>query len=290
MIHRILIDRLKYLEIIFWKKLITLMGKRWFLRVAVSVFLVIILSLVVLTSLFTYEVVWSRRNDAQTATDLFLTHSGGEAIHQNNTLIIVVDQLTTSKLLYKPELEGVWLVASTSKAPRLIFLPLYPNSLQGGLQADLNMASQFSLTWNNRPADDFFDYLFSLDIHWDNYILMDDTALLNLAGLAGGVFVDDYGLVDDLDLIEQLILSIPQPQSHAILADSICGRSWELFQRSDPNLVIKRLSGHFYSDLDWRYLVIGWMNMQNYSASFTCEFPTISFGAARPSYLSKGGE
>jgi hypothetical protein len=277
-------------EIFFWKKMIVLMGKRGFIRVAISASLAIVLLFVFLTSLLTYEFLWSNHNGASAAVELLLKQNENQGFYQHNTLVIIVDQLSMPRLLFEPKLRGVWLVASTSTAPRLTLLPIFPNSLQGGLQLDLRLASNFSLKWDNRPVEEFFDFLVSRNIRWDNYVLLDETALLNLVGLSGGVYIDHYGLVDDLVMIENLTISTQQPQGYAILANSICNRTWDLFQRADSKDVVDRLSGHLYSDLDWRYLVIGWMNMRDYGASFNCEFPTLSYGLAESSYLYKGGD
>ncbi len=98
---------------------------------------------------------------------------------QHNILIIRVDDLQARS----PNLVSIWGLIVYFPEPKLIFQRIYP---LGILEKDKIVAS-FSLSAGNVPSNTFLKSLNqSLNITWDNYILLDTQAGDHFSSWAGG--------------------------------------------------------------------------------------------------------
>jgi hypothetical protein len=112
--------------------------------------------------------------------------SSSTTFHKNY-LVILVDRVD----LVKPDLRNIWLVLTTSPGQSITFLPVFSSSqTTQGTTAEL-LENTFALSENGSPDDSFLNELEKLEIHWSNYLVIDDVVIAQAVDLSGGV--DSYG-------------------------------------------------------------------------------------------------
>lgn len=272
-----LMDISQHLEIRFWMTMVALMQDSRFVRYFPPAALVVVLTLGVFFT--TAATGGLDRGKAEEGAVGFQQR----ASNQYDALIIIVDHLDETQAGHKPALQGAWLAAYLPTAPSLTFLPLYP--IPNDAAAELSLEREFGLGPDGKPVPAFLEALQSREVHWDNYFVLDESALFSLVDLAGGVALDE-GEIDDPDRVIRRALYAEQPQGQAELADALCRRSGYLLANIyspniySPNIgpitALGGLMGHMSTDLDWLKLAAGLGRLSDYTFNFTCEFPTLA--------------
>jgi hypothetical protein len=158
---------------------------------------------------------------------------------QRNLLVAWVDSLHADN----PRLEGLWLVLFVPNSPSLTWLPLYPEGLIESIDGNPQWYADFRLKPDGEIDSQFVANLRSKDVWWNNYLVIDETGLveivnrsLNVNGSpaitpqpdAGDRIIgnmplawEDPGeaLKAQFDLLDSLCLSIPAPNQPAGPAD-----------------------------------------------------------------------
>lgn len=158
---------------------------------------------------------------------------------QRNLLLTWVDSLDAAN----PRLEGLWLILFVPNSPSLTWLPLYPDGLIKSIDGNSQWYADFGLTPDGEIDSQFVSNLRSKDIWWNNYLVIDETGLVEIVNRSlnvngspaitpqpdAGVRIianmplawEDPGeaLKAQFDLLDSLCLSIPAPNQPAGPAD-----------------------------------------------------------------------
>jgi len=263
------------IEITFWNAVIAVLEKKFFVRwapqilIGAAVVLFAVVSGLVIASVRSPDIEPKLEKVAAAPVE----HDAQPNIYgQQNILLVLVDRLDGGS--QPPNLKGVWLVAYLPSSPFVTLMPLYPEALQGGAAEDANLENLFNFSPDGGPESQFLEALRAKDIRWDNYIVVDEFALLDMVDFMGGIELEQ-GYITDSSVVAWLTLSSKQPYGQAALAGALCHKTAELLRTSQPDEVLERLSGHFYSDFGVSYIFSKWEEMSKFSISFTCEFPTL---------------
>lgn len=195
------------------------------------------------------------------------------ATGQHNVLLVNVDDLASQS----PRLVGVWLILSIPPEAHLTLLPLYPAVLSGGEEADRYLENSFSLDADRSLAPAFITALQEMDLWWDNYIILDGSAmqeLLKVSVAAGGS-----------RSINQASLSrgLPKPwenreaalHSQSSLLTNLCRQLGGKQLHADPAALYQRISPHLQTDFQPDQILNAWSVMHKLNAPVSCEFPTL---------------
>jgi len=218
---------------------------------------------------------------------------------QLNLLAIGVDHLVSPQ----PNLESLWLIVFSPDVPHLMFLPIYPTSLDGRASDDSGepLVVNFALDTNGDPDQGFRNILKARGIWWDTFILVDEAGISNIMQLFSKVKsgqqtddggspnkprdgqVDALGKQDSAIFIEALTppnsnFPLNQRDQYKLIQE-VCLRSVstspvaiarEAFQliRSSPE--------HIHTDLTFRQIIDLWHGHQESQMGFSCEFPSLA--------------
>jgi hypothetical protein len=176
-------------------------------------------------------------------------------------------------------LEGVWLVVYLPSTSHLTFLPLYPSSLSEDADQDNPLVSLFRLGTDGAPTPIFLEALREeKDVWWDNYLILDETALTAMIDAQGGIDLG-WGRVDGAQAVANLSPESQKPREalveQATLARELCFRAPELFWGANPGGRLDPRSHHVYSDLAFDGSKLDWPGLGEDSGNLTCEFPTL---------------
>ena len=205
--------------------------------------------------------------------------SGDESIiHQRNILVIGVDNLDTAS----PNLESVWLIIYMPNTPHFMLLPIYPTKSltnTSSSTAGENLSDIFQLDSKTSPDAIFLEKLQASDIWWNSYILMDESALVEVAN-----FVSSYNDRKNLDGLSA-INSIPDPWDdptaaligQAEFAQDLCRQTVHLSMVDAWRYMhlFKAIQDHVRTDLDLEQTIAEWQQLMVYSGTISCEFPSL---------------
>lgn len=210
---------------------------------------------------------------------------------QRNILVIGVNHLESPS----PELEGIWLILYLPDMPRVTLMPIYPSVMRGAsggrIIADSALAQNFRLDSKSVPETSFFEALAELDIHWDNYLLLDEIALIDLIDFMGGLektpTVD--GAQSDkttgIQALAHLQPTLNNPE-HALLsqmqiAQRLCRTHLSLNNPPEriPEL-FDTLGKHLVTDLQPSQVIADMKSMLPAGGGITCEFPFLALLSA----------
>lgn len=206
---------------------------------------------------------------------------------QRNILLIGVNHLESPK----PELESVWLILYLPDMPKLTLMPLYPTvgfgHERGQIIADSSLASLFQVGADSIPDPALFRYLSQSKIHWDNYIVFDEIALIDLIDFLGGLETKidpqlaESGRTSGIQALARLQPTAGNPQK-ALLSQT------ELFQQicrtvSSVNAPVQRIpalfktiSNHLVTDLESEQVINDMESMLFSDGQIYCEFPFLT--------------
>jgi len=200
-------------------------------------------------------------------------------IQQRNLLVIGVDDIDSET----PGLNSVWLIIFMPNTPHFMLLPIYPN----GTLADTNQPSTigslveaFHLDRGKTPHDSFFKALEAKEIWWHAYVLLDETALLEISNFVGLNSEDsDPHSSHDFN-------NAPSPEDdplgsllgQAEFVQSLCKRTTHLsaVDRSQYLKFLTKVGGHMRSDLDLETTITEWQQLLKQGGNITCEFPSLA--------------
>lgn len=213
--------------------------------------------------------------------DARLQRATSEPVSQRKILVILVDQLEVAE----PQLVSIWFTTYVQARNLASLIPLYPASLSGGAADDHQLAKAFRLSAAGEPERSFLELMRAKDLAWDNFILLDQTALAELLELSGRL-QPGTGKVDAVQILAQIPQSTREPQAalvaHAQLAQNLCLGSAELVQAVEAQELLERLSLHLRTDLPEKYLADEWQTLRLARSDISCEFPTLTESFSKP--------
>jgi len=195
---------------------------------------------------------------------------------QQNFLIIGVDDLEAES----PRLESVWMLLYIPPTPQFTLIPLYPSAYAGGEETQDYMESTFALGNDLKPNPAFLVAVQSVNTWWNNYIILDETAMANVINTASAdnaINNPDFGS----RTIAMLPLAWEDPKAavlaQAELLNGLCHDFARNFSGKNLDISSKTLSNHVRSDLNAAQLTAMLQQMTiNKSERFRCQFPTIT--------------
>lgn len=201
------------------------------------------------------------------------------SIHQRNLLVIGVDDIDSEA----PSLRSVWLIIFMPNTPHFMLLPIYPNwSLSETSQPNTNdtLPVAFQLDKRKIPRDSFFKALETNDIWWHDYLLLDETALLEISNFIGRK--DDDNSTNNVDVFK----NVPNPDDdplgsllgQAEFVQSLCQQTTYLSNVTAPQYLklLTKVEGHIRSDLDFETTIIDWQQLLKQGRNISCEFPSLA--------------
>jgi hypothetical protein len=192
---------------------------------------------------------------------------------QNNTLLLVVDQLEGSQA----QLQGAWLLVMDPEGSNGIFLPIFPSSTTSTETPTQDLSRLFSLDGSGMPAAAFQEAVRQKNIRWAHILILEHASLAAMAELEGGVDLG-HGLVSGGKAVTWLDSQDPGLPSllerQAVLLGAICLQSSILFENAHIDLISGLLAGPRRSDLSLDEFQQGWKQAGK-NGKFSCEFPTI---------------
>jgi hypothetical protein len=212
---------------------------------------------------------------------------------QRNILLIGVNHMESPS----PELESVWLILYLPDMPRLTLMPLYPSigssNVRGQITADPSLAALFQAGTNSKPNSAFFEKLSQGDIHWDNFVLVDEIALIDLIDFLGGLEtksdpqVAESGKTNGIQALARLQPTAGNPQkallSQTQLFQQLCRSA--SFLNAPPQripVLFQTISNHLVTDLDSEQVIVDLESMLSSGEEISCEFPFLgSLSAAQ---------
>jgi len=207
-------------------------------------------------------------------------------MEQRNVLLIGVDNLGS----LSPTLESVWLILYIPDLPQITWMPIYPQVLrrQDGIriEARANVRGAFEISNGAYPTQGFLNTIEDEGIWWDYYIMVDETAVIELIDTLGGIDSLTLGKLAETstssgseafsnlrstsgNLQEALI-------SQADLIQQLCRIPPESYLKLDQVLSIyQRLDDHIKTDLTPQQIIEGLQGMVGNGGRFVCDFPSL---------------
>jgi hypothetical protein len=194
---------------------------------------------------------------------------------QRNLLVVGVDNLTAAH----PRLEGAWLVMYFKGKPDLTFLPLHPQPNENSKPTSSGIYASFSLDETGHPSQDFLEQL-SQQIWWNNYIVIDKTALTALIDLLGGMQVGNQHLTG-AQVLAKMVSTWEGTNGayvgQARLLSHLCEQAQAIsLSEEQVTAKLKQIETNLATDLDINENLGVWLNKTNNSRSLYCEFPLFS--------------
>lgn len=195
---------------------------------------------------------------------------------QQNFLIIGVNDLEAQS----PRLESIWMLLYIPPTPQFTLVPLYPSPYAGGKELQNYLEKTFALGSDLKPDPAFLVAVQSVNIWWNNYIILDEVAMANVINTASA----DNAL-NDPDFGSRTISTLPlaweEPEAavlaQAELLNGLCHDFARNFSTKKIDIYSKMLSHHVSSDLGATQLTVMLQHMTtNKSERFRCQFPTIN--------------
>jgi hypothetical protein len=190
---------------------------------------------------------------------------------QQNILVIGVDSTEVST----PRLESAWLALYIPDYPGLTLLALYPSVGETGEEQNAFFTNNFLLDERGGPAPSFTAALKEKDLWWDHYVLLDESGLANLIGLANGTQMG----VDNSSNV-RMVTGMPQawedPQaalaSQVALVSSLCGMQQQITNSASASGVFQVMGSHMRTDMTLTQVASDWKLMAKVSGQ-PCKFP-----------------
>jgi hypothetical protein len=197
---------------------------------------------------------------------------------QSNLLVVLVDRLDSRQ----PRLLSVWLLGRLPALPQVAFMPIFPARPQASPAQPTGEAT--ATTAANLPAvftpnaagglpEDFVAALRQRGLWWDNYIILDQPALVRLVDLLGGVELDGRWL--DGRQVGALDPEAVDPQTawsfNMQLMQQVCVQASRLSRKSAAEATTE-FAGLVQSDLPTERLQATLRGLQ--AGGTVCNFPT----------------
>lgn len=203
---------------------------------------------------------------------------------QRNLLVAWVDRLDTSN----PRLEGLWLILFVPDSPSLTWLPLYPHGLIENINSNPQWYTDFKLTPDGEIDSQFVANLRSKDVWWNNYLVIDETGLIEIVNSSLNVNKNP-AITPQPDAGLRIVANLPLPwenPSEALkaqfdLLNSLCLSTPASTQAVSVADLIGPLKDHLITDLKADEILSTWNNLR-LTGGHLCKFPTRSLPNSTP--------
>jgi hypothetical protein len=206
---------------------------------------------------------------------------------QSNVLLIGVDDLEASS----PVLESVWLILYLPDMPQITWMPIYPQILrtQAGvrIQAKAALTDTFAIENGSAPNQEFLDLLKQEGMWWNHYVIVDQTAVIELIDSLGGVeIISPDRLLEDQKIsgseaFSGLLLANGDLQgalfSQANLIQQLCRippKSYLNLNRAQ--IIFQKLHKHLITNITAEHLIDDLQLMISSGGGFVCDFPSLN--------------
>lgn len=280
----------RQIEITFWTLAVRLMKEPKLLRVAlISAALIFSLLFGWLISSTVRQVSASRLPDGSamgiSSSEATVLNSqpilSGEAVNQRKILIVVVDNLQADN----PQLATIWLATYFHPRFQITLNPVFPELVSEDLQIEKSLSDDFEFTVKGEFSQDFQKLIQSRQIHWDNYLYLDEFGLAMLIDEIEGIDLG-RGKVSGVRAISQIPLARENAQAalfaYATLARAICRQSGDLVEQAEVLDLYRQLDSHLRTDLPEQSLVDEWQRLRNHKTGVFCEFPSLQNSTSLP--------
>jgi hypothetical protein len=191
---------------------------------------------------------------------------------QSNVLIIGVDRLNFSD----PRLESIWLLAYFPGEPEVKLIPVYPKPIPDPANDGPQMEEIFQLSPAGVPGEAILNYLHQEQIWWSNYILLDETGLIEILDFTGGVKIDGQKLSGALaigSITPAKDNQLDAVKSQTQLLQELCRQINKLPPHTNLDPLVKLMPWHIKTDLNVHQTIAEWQGLLASGNSIHCEFP-----------------
>lgn len=193
------------------------------------------------------------------------------ATDQQNLLVIGVDQLKVGN----PELISIWLVMFFPGKPDFTFLPVYPVPGEKGAGASSDLQASFSLDRAGRPDLAFLHQL-SDWIWWNNYVVIDQTGMISLIDMVGGIPLHK-GHLDGAQVMAKLASSSNESNTafakQVSLLEGICTQIHKTPSKKELATILRKIKPNLVTNLDLKDSLDIWFDQNEKFLTVHCEFP-----------------
>jgi hypothetical protein len=249
------------IEITFWNKVIDILNDPRSLRVISAILVVMIIFSVVTLSFVIIAQINPvlASNSEETAFSIAPTQPGKLIEkHQVNTLVILVDELSSTNEVGAVELQDIWLAVYLTKPSKMMLMPL------NVAVEDFNR-QEYILTTNGTLDRSFIRNLQSTGIWWDHFLIIDsniDPIIFERN------FSSQVSSTHEVDPVKAAYY-------HAALANFLCQMTVKLHRSGDAQNVFEGIDGHYKTDLGLSSIMADKEHDADKAIRITCEFPTL---------------
>jgi hypothetical protein len=197
---------------------------------------------------------------------------------QRNLLVAWVDRMDSTN----PRLEGLWLILFVPNSPSLTWLPLYPAGLIESIDGNAQWVADFRLTPDDKLDPQFVADLRSKDVWWNNYLVIDETGLVEIVNRNLNSS-EDPAITPQPDAGVRIIANMPlawENPGEALkaqfdLLDRFCLPPITSTRAASAADLIGPLDHHLITNLQAEEILTIWNNLR-LTGGRLCKFPTRS--------------
>ena len=189
---------------------------------------------------------------------------------QHNLLLVGVDDLSLSNA----RLESVWLVMHYPDTAIFSFMPLYPSPLPAPSNLYATPHEPLHLDPGSPSTLEKFDFIASSKIWWDDVVVVDETAVIQILSLPAGADTGENAQV-------QYFVALPSAweapkQAHigqAALLAALCERETAFFDLSNLDRLFTLVPSHISVSMDESEIMSAWHRLAGNGPELNCDFP-----------------
>jgi hypothetical protein len=197
---------------------------------------------------------------------------------QRNLLVAWVDRLDSAS----SRLEGLWLILFVPNSPSLTWLPLYPAGLIENIDGNPQWVADFRLTPDGKLDPQFVADLRSKDVWWNNYLVIDETGLVEIINRNLNAS-EDPAITPQPDAGVRIIANMPlawEDPAEALkaqfdLLDRFCLPPSASTPAANAADLVGPLDHHLITNLQADEILSIWNNLR-LTGGRLCKFPTRS--------------
>jgi hypothetical protein len=159
--------------------------------------------------------------------------------------------------------------------PDFTFLPIYPTPDMQAVEASQDLLGSFSLDTFGHPNPEFLQKL-AERIWWTNYLVIDQTALIALINMVGGIPLNNQFL-NGAEIMERMPSSSKDSSAayatQVSLLANMCSQTKNLPSKKEIATTLRTIEHNLTTDLDLIDSINDWLDPTKKSIVVRCEFP-----------------